>query len=224
MMPSAAVDFPVPPVDEALSELVENCPDVAPEDVGRVEASSQIETGRFQITDTGLADWALRKLHEARIRVDEIDRQYRQFVAGLDVWRETQTRGYRATTAFFTEHLEDYGRRWIETQPPSRPRSLPLPSGMVKTRTSQAAVVFDDEKVVLGWAKENEPTLVHTETKEWVLISEVRDYVEARVDVDEDAEELITKTLVVHRVTGEIVPGLGVRPKHVDVDVMTGPP
>lgn len=224
VMPSAAVAFPTPPVEELIAELVEESADVAPEDVGRIEASSQIETGAFRIDDPGLADWAMRVLHEAEIRIDEIDRQYEQFVAGLVQWRDEQTKTYRGTVAFMTEHLEDYGRRWIRTQPPSRPKSLPLPSGIVKTRASNAAVEIVDGDVVLAWATENEPTLVHEETRRWVLVSEVRDYVEIKVDVDEDAPELITKTTVVHRVTGEIVPGLGVRPSHVDVTVQTGRP
>jgi hypothetical protein len=223
-LPSAAIAVEVPDVDDELGALIDLAEDVSPEDVGRVEAVDQIESGRWRIDDPVTADWALRKLREAEIRIDEIDRQHAQFVAGIDRWRDEQTKTYRGAVSFFTQHLEDYGRRWRASIPPSRPKTLALPSGAVKTHTSKAAVVIDDKDVILKWAKENEPTLVHAETREWVLVSEVRDYVEIKVDVDEEAPELITKTLVVHRVTGEIVPGLGVRAEHVDVDVTTEPP
>jgi hypothetical protein len=218
VLPSEAVAFPTPPIDEMIAELVEaSYPDVSPEDIGRVEAESQLETGVFRITDPGLADWALRVLHEANIRIDEIDRQFTQFVAGLEAWRETQTKTYRATVAFMTQHLEDYGRRWLATQPPSRPKTLSLPSGKVKTRTTESSVVMEDSDAVLAWATTEEPSLVHEEPRRWVLISEIRDVVEIKVDVDEEAPELITKTLVVHKATGEIVPGLGVKATHTTV-------
>lgn len=224
-LPSAAIAVDVPPdIDEELGALIDLAEDVSPEDVGRVEAVEQIESGRWRIDDPVLADWALRKLREAEIRIDEIDRQRTQFVAGIERWYDEQTKNYRGAVSFFTQHLEDFGRRWRASIPPSRPKTLALPSGAVKTHTSKAAVVIEDPKIVLDWAKENEPTLVHSETREWVLVSEVRDFVEIKVDVDEEAPELITKTLVVHRVTAEIVPGLGVRAEHVDVDVTTEAP
>jgi len=213
-----------PDISAPIAELLEEL-DLDAVDVGSQLAVEQRETGRWAISDRLEADWALRKIAEARIRFDEDRRLYEQFRAQLDRWFRRVAGPHEATIAFFEDHLEDYGRRWIRTQPPSRPRSLPLPSGVIRTTTSQAKAVFVDADVVKAWAKEHEPTLVHSKTETWVLISEVREYVEVVQDVEpNDDGEPRTVWKVVHRVTKEPVPGLGIEQEHTTVKVVPETP
>ncbi len=213
-------------IETLIDELVETSIEVSvdPGPLGRDAAMQQRSSGRWSVTDVPSAEWALRKLAEAEIRLDETADHYKQFRAQLDAWYARTAAPHLTAIGLFTDHLEDYGRRWIATQKKSAPKSLPLPSGIVKTSTRTAKAVIADPDVLLAWAKEHEPTLVHTETKEWVLISEVRDYVDCIVDIDKDADELITTTRVVHRITKDDVPGLIVEAEHVDVKVIVGPP
>lgn len=217
-LPSSAVMEDEPDVADRLAEYVAET-EGPPEKLGASLALELRESGAFTIDRRDLAEWAMRKVAEATVRLDEDRRLYDQFRSQLDQWYEQITRPHRATIAFLGDHLEDYGRRWRATS--GRVASLPLPSGVIRTRTSQAVAVISDMEALVEWAKEHEPTLVRTKTTEDVLVSEVRDYVEVMVDVEEnDDGEMVTGSVVVHRMTKEPVPGLIVQAKHVDVTVV----
>lgn len=225
VLPSSAVFDEQPTPDELLTELVLlDGTGTDPHLIGVTVAETQRAEGQFAVNDQRMAEWAMRRLAEASVRFDEDRRLYEGFVAQLDAWFERVSAPHRATIGFFTDHLEDYGRRWIETQPKSRPRSLPLPSGVVRTTTREAVAEIVDKETVLAWAVDNHPEIVQSETKKWVNVSDVRGLVEVRVDMDPEADELITHSVIVDKATGEVVPGLGVRAKHVDVKIVAEQP
>jgi len=223
--PDAVIIENEPDISAPIAELLEEL-DLDAVDIGSQLAVEQRETGRWSINDRLEADWALRKIAEAQIRFDEDRRLYEQFRAQLAQWFRRVAGPHQATIAFFEDHLEDYGRRWIRAQPPSRPKSLPLPSGVIRTTTTQSKAVFVDVDAVKAWANAHEPTLVHSETKTWVLISEVRDYVEIVQDIEknETTGEPETVWKVVHRVTKDPVPGLGIEQEHTTVKVVPETP
>jgi hypothetical protein len=211
-------------VADMIGGLIEEL-DLDPVDIGTQLAVEQRDNGRWAVNDQGSAEWAMRKIAEARIRLDEDTRLYEQFRAQIDQWFRRVAGPHQATIGFFEDHLEDYGRRWIRVQPPSRPKSLPLPSGVIRTTTTGAKPVFVDADVVKAWAVEHEPTLVHEETRTWVLISEVREYVEIVQDIEPNGDgEPVTVWKVVHRVTREEVPGLGIEAEHTTVKVVPETP
>lgn len=225
VLPSSAVFDDTPTADEVLAELVQVDEGATePTALGRQVAQTQRAEVAFSVDDKRTAEWAMRRLAEATIRLDEDRKLYEGFVAQLDAWFDRVSAPHCATIGFFTDHLEDYGRRWIETQPKSRPKSLPLPSGVLKTTTREATADVLDVERLKAWALEAHPEIVNREVRVWVSVSDVKRLVEVVTIVDPDAEELITKTVVVDKSTAEVVPGLGVKAKHVDVKVVPEPP
>lgn len=226
-LPSVAVFDEEPSAADVaaqLAELIEEL-DLDPADIGAQTAVEQRVNGRWAVNDQAEAEWAMRKIAEAKIRLDEDGRLYRQFVTQINAWFRRVAGPHQATIAFFEDHLEDYGRRWIRTQKKSAPKSLPLPSGVVRTSTRSATASIEDKDAVLEWAREHEPTLVHEEKREWVLVSEVRDYVEPLAFMEPNDEgEPVLVWKVVHKVTKEPVPGMIVEAEHTTVKIVPEPP
>lgn len=226
-LPPSAVFDDEPQPDVVLAELVEfDAGATEPRALGQGVARTQRSASEFAIVDKPMAEWAMRRLSEATIRLDEDRRLYDQFVAQLDAWFARTAGPHLATIGFFTDHLEDYGRRWIAGQPPSRPRSLPLPSGVLKTTTRDQTVEVIDKDAALAWAVEHHPEIVNREVRVWVTAADVKKVVEIVVELDQDEEggEIITSARVADSDTGLTVPGLGVKAKHVDVKVVPEPP
>lgn len=235
--------LPPPSLPQSLPSMIDQEPDVAdrlaeyvevtegPAEMLGVGLAVQLrESGSFSIDRRDLAEWAMAKVADAKIRLDEDQRLYEQFREKIiawqdqvDAWYEQVTRPHRATIAFLGNHLEDYGRRWRTTS--GKVASLPLPSGVIRTKTNRAKAVISDMDALVAWAKEHEPTLIHVKHEESVLVSEVRDYVEVMVDVEQNAEgAMVTGSVVVHRISKEPVPGLIVQAEHVDVTVVAEAP
>lgn len=219
-----AIDDP-PDVTNHLAAAVSLADDVA---IDYEEAAVQVARdmrfgGRFVVTDEGSAEWALRKIGEASIRVDEVTRLYHQFQNRLAAWFSEATKANRATIAFMTDHLEDYGRRHREEHP--QMATIALPSGAVRTTRYEAKALIDDRDAVLAWAQENHPEIVQTEQpppKVWVTADDVKKLVRPVVETDEDGT--ITGTKVVDRTSGELVPGMRVEPVSVTAKIVLEQP
>jgi phage host-nuclease inhibitor protein Gam len=106
---------------------------------------------RWEIDGVGSAEWAMRKLAAAEAEGDEVAGQADEWIREIERWREARLRPLVARSTFFTEHLTRYLRR-LRDEDPSK-KSLPLPSGTVKSRTVPPAVEVTDEEAVEAWAR-----------------------------------------------------------------------
>lgn len=136
------------------------------------------ELGRWQITDDGAAEWAMRHVVALNVERSQLAAQADEWVRRIRLWFDQAARPIDAKIGFFTSHLERYALRRRAEDP--KVKTIALPSGRVATRASSPTVAVYDEEQLLAWCKENlEPDEAATviRTTEKVLVAELRHHV-----------------------------------------------
>ncbi len=128
-------------------------PDDTPED-GRYD-----EWSTFHIDGDRLASWALRKLAEAKAEIERLQHNTDDEIAGLREKLATDVHPHQNTVSFMVEHLERY-RLDLEDANPNLPKTYKLPCGTLGRRKSPPRVEVVDEEALIGWALDNDPSLV----------------------------------------------------------------
>lgn len=129
---------------------------------------------RWQITDTGGAEWAMRHVAVTEAEIAALRLQAEEWTRRIGVWFDTATRPLEARHAFFAGHLERYALARRAEDP--KAKTLTLPSGQVRTRTTSAAAIVQDEAELVAWVKDNLPDVADTvvKTVESVRLTELR--------------------------------------------------
>lgn len=162
----------------------------------------------WQVEDEGAADWAARKVQQARADIAAKRAQRDLIVQQADAWLEQETALLDRRARFFEGRLIEWLRREIEADPRGK-KSRVLPCGVKVARTAgRATVDVFDEAEFIAWAKAtNHHVLVRT--KESVDKQAVK---AAAFDVlpisDSDAIEWQVDDGVLVTPDGEKVPGL----------------
>lgn len=117
---------------------------------------------RWQITEDGQAEWAMRKLAALAARADEVRAQARGWRNPIDEWERAELERVERPARFFAAHLERYGLDVRANDP--RRATVPLPSGEIATRAPKApTVTIDDEAALLAWLGEHLPGTLYGE-------------------------------------------------------------
>lgn len=112
----------------------------------------------WQIEDEGAADWAARKVQQARRRIVAKRAERDRVVAAADDWLARETKTLEDDAVFFEGKLADWLRREIDADPKGKV-SRALPSGVTVKRTPPGeSLVVDDEDVLVRFLAENEDT------------------------------------------------------------------
>lgn len=136
------------------------------------------EVQRWQITDDGAAEWAMRHLAVLNTERGQLSAQADEWVRRIRFWFDQAVRPIDVRAVFFTRHLERYALRRRAEDP--KAKTLNLPSGRVATRLTSPAVAVYDEERLIAWCKENlEPdeTATVIRVTEKVLVAELRHHV-----------------------------------------------
>ena len=104
---------------------------------------------RWQITDDGAAEWAMRKLADVQSKVTELQSRRDGWTAKIAAWFDQAAKPLSTRAEFFTAHLESYALRRREED---GTKTLRLPSGIVSTRQPGPRVVVRDEAAFRAWA------------------------------------------------------------------------
>lgn len=185
-----------------LEEELERVLDVGPE-LGTEEARQ-----RFRITTEDLADWALRKV--ARLRAEKQARRElaQREIGRIQEWLDRELAKLDRDERFFVNALVDYHRLVLATNP--RAKTLSLPHGTVKARVVGASPTLVDESATLAWAENARPEVVKVKKSlDWAGLKKL-------LAVDPDEVHCVDPT------TGEVVPGVTVKPETVSFTVSTG--
>lgn len=151
---------------------------------------------RFSIPDDAAADWALRKIAKAQAAIDAAEQVADERRALIDRWLQDSTASDRSTVEFMTGLLSEYHGRVLAEDPDRK--TLDLPAGRVKSRTTKPAVVIEDLDTVAEWCGSHMPDAVTYTPK--VSVRDIRN-----VTLPTSAGRAVDAE------TGEVVPGLGVR-------------
>lgn len=180
----------------------------------------------YRIGSTGEAEWAMRKLREARSCLAEVKAQADQWRAEIDAWQQRAGRRHAGTAAYMECLLIGYGGAARRANP--KVATIELPTGVIETTTRRPRPVVTDPDALVAWALENAPQAVKVETTRTVpyaaaveLGSVVEDTVEQVNGEGTVAMEHTVRSFVTS--AGTPVPGMDVEPPRVDVRVKPAP-
>lgn len=147
------------------------------------------------------AAWAMRKIAWAQEKINEIERVAQAEIERIKAWVEQATASHRHTMEFFDVPLKEYHRRVLAENP--RAKTIRLPHGTLEARSASAAPEVDGDagrEALTAWAQESAPEYVEMEPRlVWGGLKQA-------LQVDTDAGQ------VVYAATGEIVPGVRIKP------------
>lgn len=177
-----------------------------------VEESGAAEAARWEITDEGAADWALRMYGRAQARAQEIGDQVARWHAQIDQWAADVVRseGVSADLEFFGDHLT----LWAQARRKANPdvATLRLPSGEIATAKHQARPVVTDPHALVAWARESAPAAVETTYKVPAAAVKALGRIADDGLGDEGSRMLVTAA-------GEQVPGVTIEPERIGVTI-----
>lgn len=200
-LPAAAAGDGTQPSDDDLARWFDAQPD--PGEAAEEFVPDAVQ--RFRITNDDSAEWALRKL--AAIEQDAADtaNQYRVWIDRLE--RDADKLATRS--AFQADYFRGILSEYAEAQRAEGRKTVALPSGTVGTRYAPAQVIVTDEAAFVAWAEAADLAGV----VQYVRTVSVTDVRKALTDVH------LTDDGAVVTPSGEIVPGLGVRPENLTMQV-----
>lgn len=165
----------------------------APEEIPETEEEQAPLRERFRITDDGQANWAIRKIAQARAQFAEAQCLAGQEMDRVSRWLTEQKRDMERTEAFFTALLREYSFPRFASDP--RLKTIKLPAGKVQVR-QQPPEYRRDNQALLNWLKERGMT-------EFVEVAETPRWAELKRQVQVAAGHVVTAD-------GEIVEGVEV--------------
>jgi hypothetical protein len=158
-------------------------------------------TEGFRIETPEQAAWAMRKYRKFAQRKQENETLAEAERARIASWLERVNATVEAEMDFFGSHLEAYGM----AQRISGRKSVDLPDGVIKTRSTSASVLVDKATFV-----------------QWAMEAKREDLL--RVSYAPDLDAIKTTTVVdggsvIDVVSGEILPGVEPTPERVSVTI-----
>jgi hypothetical protein len=107
---------------------------------------------KFEIVDEETANWLVRKIVAAR-----------QYAERVKQWADAEQRRAQQEEQTLIFLFGRQAEQWAHDEIKKlngRRKSLALPGGVVGFRTMNPSLFVDDERIVLGWARQNCPTAV----------------------------------------------------------------
>jgi hypothetical protein len=155
------------------------------------EGGEHQDREKYRIGGPSEADWALRKLAQARSRIDENQHLYMAERNRLDDWLDDANKGHERDVTYFESIL----RNWHEEQLAEDPKrkTISLPGGELVAAKNPDSLNIVNE-TFMPWAIENKPEWVREKT------------------TFEPEKAAIKKAGGVVPETGEIAPGVSVVP------------
>lgn len=173
------------------------------------------DTGRtaWEIRDGNVAEWAARRLIEARAHIEARRIEAESWHRQIDEWLVTATGDAQSIAAFTESCLKAYALRY---RAETRRATLRLPSLDVRTKLNPGRITVEDAEAFIEWAKVSDPDALR------VKYEPIADVVKGYRDViitGEDNRGGLYEAVVVVDAAGEIVPGLGYKGETITATV-----
>jgi hypothetical protein len=136
----------VPPLDDYLASTYDDEFTYDPEQPLAEQA------GRFTLTTSDQAAWAMRKLRRARQNIAERQAEAQEQQDRIAQWLMDATASPRHDVEFFEALLVEWMARRFEQDP--KAKTVTLPDGKASVRKVPARVEVDDEVIFAQWAWE----------------------------------------------------------------------
>lgn len=192
----------------SLGELYDDLTDALTADATWNTGEGESQT--FVIDSLEKADWAVRKIGQARRRYAEQKELARAEVERITEWAEAMAQRCEHDCSFFEELLARYHRDVLRDDP--KAKTIRLPSGELVARKKPDSLVTDGGVDTLVWAREHDATIVH----ESVDKNTLKRLLAPSENVRPEGAEAVDKA------TGEVVPGVWFKTGETAFTVKTG--
>lgn len=134
---------------------------------------------KWQITDTGSAEWAMARYSHTAARIEEAELAAKEFHRQIDDWLRRETLPLHHRANFFFGHLTRFLQDRRE-DPSDRRATVKLPSGDIVSRKVPARpeIVKEAEQDFIEWARERKLPVV--KAKWSPVMKEVKQHIEFR--------------------------------------------
>src|SRR5215211_6592989 len=124
------------------------------------EGEEHQDRERYKIGGPSEADWALRKLAQARLRIDENIALGKAEVERLTAWLSEANKSHQRDAEYFESIL----RNWHEEQLAADPKrkTVSLPGGKLVAAKNPDSIEIQDNDTFTEWAVEHRPEWVRT--------------------------------------------------------------
>ena len=179
----------------------------APDEIPETDEEQAPLRERFRITSDDQADWAVRKIAQARRDLAKAETLAEAEIARVTAWLDGQRKDAMRTVGFFEALLREHYLPRFASDP--RLKTIKLPAGRVQVRAQQPEFQRD-EAALLAWLKKREMTeyIERIERPRW---GELKQHVRVIDDLG----------LCIDAVTSEIVEGVTVIPRPPAFRVVT---
>jgi hypothetical protein len=144
----------------------------------------------YEIGGMNEADWALRKLAQARWQMRQNEKLAAAEADRVRTWLADANKGHERDVEYFESILRNWHEEQLDEDP--KRKTISLPGGKLVAAKNPDSLVINDEAAFIPWALEHQPEWVRTKY--------------------EPEKGLIKKAGGVDLETGEIAPGVSVVP------------
>lgn len=169
-----------------------------------LENNSVEEKPAFEINNLDSLNWAFRKISALNSQKSEIESLAAAERDRINLWEEKETSSIKNSIAYFESAIQAYHFDELAADP--KKKTITTPYGKSKSTTSKEQPEKLDEAAVLEHLKESE-LVQYVQVKETLKWSELKKSVTI-VELENGSKQCVDET-------GQIVPGVGVKPKSI---------
>jgi hypothetical protein len=176
-------------------------------ELNELEYFTAEERQGFQIHNLELLTWAFKKLAAINSSIEEVENIVKYEKEKIDSWSKSQIDPLNQSKTFFEGKIMEYHQQELLKDP--KKKSISTPYGKAKSTKTKKQPYIANEAEVLEFLQENEKELIKIE--ESVKWSELK----GKLEIVEMNESLV----VINAETGQLVPGLSIKPESVNFKV-----
>lgn len=171
-----------------------------------VDELQDAEQQQFEITDLNGLNWAFRKITALKEKEKEITTLANVERDRIKQWEEKELNPIHNSISFFESHVQRYHAEQLATDP--KAKTISTPYGKSKTRKSKEAPEKVDETQLLDYVIENDFAQFIKNSVKWADLKKTLKIV-----------EISGEKVVINTETGQIVPGVTVKPEMISYSV-----
>ncbi|MHA4132331.1 host-nuclease inhibitor Gam family protein [Bacillus cereus] len=160
---------------------------------------------QFEITDINGLNWAFRKLSALKSKEKEINQLANVERDRIAEWEKGELISVHNSITFFESHVQRYHAEQLAADP--KQKTISTPYGKSKTRKSKETPDKGDEALLLDYVIQNDLAEYIKNSVKWADLKKTLKIVE------------ISGEKVVIDDTGQIVPGVTVKPESISYSV-----
>lgn len=165
----------------------------------------QAQEVKFEITDLNSLNWVFRKLSALKSQEKEIKQLAALERERIAQWEQGQLNSIQNSMSFFEGHIQAFHAQQLAADP--KAKTISTPYGKSKSRVSKEAPEKENEEAILQHVLENDMDAYIKNSLKWA------DFKKSVRIVEISGEKVVVDE------TGQLVPGMTVKPESISYSV-----